>query len=255
MSRLHLATASTPPGSPAASCARALDTLHAIGEACTGSTDFARRGVEHLPRLVGSDLTTLVVCDLDQGPPHRRAVGNDLAARDRGLRPLLLRASARARPRPQPERGDQADRRPRRTRRVPPHPALQRLLPADPDRARHGGADPRRRAVPGELRVQPRRQRVHRPRPGPRRGHAAASREPLPARRRHREDARAARPTRRSTAPPRRSRRASARCSTGWRRARRTATSRRSSARARAPSRSTSSGSTRSSAWRPAPRR
>jgi DNA-binding CsgD family transcriptional regulator len=45
----------------------ALDTLHAIGEACAGATDFARRGVEHLPRLVGSDLTTMVVCDLDRG--------------------------------------------------------------------------------------------------------------------------------------------------------------------------------------------
>ena len=76
----------------------ALDTLHAIGEACAGSNDFARRGVEHLPRLVGSELTTLVVCDLDRGIA-RWFRGDGLAARDRGLRPLLLRASARARAR------------------------------------------------------------------------------------------------------------------------------------------------------------
>jgi DNA-binding CsgD family transcriptional regulator len=57
----------------------ALDTLHAIGEACAGSTDFARRGVEHLPRLVGSDLTTLVVCDLDRG--HRTVVPSGMVSR------------------------------------------------------------------------------------------------------------------------------------------------------------------------------
>jgi DNA-binding CsgD family transcriptional regulator len=57
----------------------ALDTLHAIGEACAGTTDFARRGVEHLPRLVGSDLTTLVVCDLDQG--HRTVVPSGMVSR------------------------------------------------------------------------------------------------------------------------------------------------------------------------------
>jgi DNA-binding CsgD family transcriptional regulator len=45
----------------------ALDVLHAIGESCAGAADFAHRGVELLPRLAASDLTTLVVCDLDQG--------------------------------------------------------------------------------------------------------------------------------------------------------------------------------------------
>jgi DNA-binding CsgD family transcriptional regulator len=57
----------------------ALDTLHAIGEACAGATDFARRGVEHLPRLVGSDLTTMVVCDLDRG--HRTVVPSGMVSR------------------------------------------------------------------------------------------------------------------------------------------------------------------------------
>jgi DNA-binding CsgD family transcriptional regulator len=50
----------------------ALDMLHAIGEACAGSADFAQRGVESLPRLVGSELTTLSLCDLDSG--HRSVV-------------------------------------------------------------------------------------------------------------------------------------------------------------------------------------
>lgn len=50
----------------------ALNVLHAIGEQCAGSADFARRGVELLPRLADNDLTTLVVCDLDQG--HRSVV-------------------------------------------------------------------------------------------------------------------------------------------------------------------------------------
>lgn len=57
---------------------RALDVLHAIGEASTGSTDFARRGVECLPRLVASEITTLSVCDLDSG--HRSVIGNPPAA-------------------------------------------------------------------------------------------------------------------------------------------------------------------------------
>ncbi len=52
----------------------ALDMLHQIGEASGGSADFARRGVEALPRLVGSELTTLSVCDLDGG---RRSVVSD----------------------------------------------------------------------------------------------------------------------------------------------------------------------------------
>jgi DNA-binding CsgD family transcriptional regulator len=56
----------------------ALDVLHAIGEGCTGSTDFAKRGVQWLPRLVGSELTTLSVCDLDQG--HRSVVSDQPGA-------------------------------------------------------------------------------------------------------------------------------------------------------------------------------
>ncbi len=50
----------------------ALDTLHAIGEDCADSSDFARRGVQCLPRLVSSELTTLSVCNLDSG--HRKVV-------------------------------------------------------------------------------------------------------------------------------------------------------------------------------------
>jgi DNA-binding CsgD family transcriptional regulator len=52
----------------------ALDVLHEIGEGCDGSADFAQRGVAALPRLVGSELTTLSVCDLDTG---RRRVVSD----------------------------------------------------------------------------------------------------------------------------------------------------------------------------------
>jgi len=52
----------------------ALDALHAIGEGCVRSEDFARRGVECLPRLVASELTTLSVCNLDDG---RRSVVSD----------------------------------------------------------------------------------------------------------------------------------------------------------------------------------
>ena len=50
----------------------ALDTLRAIGQDCHDSGDFARRGVQCLPRLVSSELTTLSVCNLDSG--HRRVV-------------------------------------------------------------------------------------------------------------------------------------------------------------------------------------
>jgi len=50
----------------------ALDTLHAIGKDCADSSDFARRGVHCLPRLISSELTTLSVCDLDSG--HRSVV-------------------------------------------------------------------------------------------------------------------------------------------------------------------------------------
>lgn len=48
---------------------KVLDTLHALGDACAGSGDLARRGIECLPGLIGSDLTTLVICDVDTG--HR----------------------------------------------------------------------------------------------------------------------------------------------------------------------------------------
>jgi DNA-binding CsgD family transcriptional regulator len=72
-------TDATPPRLSNRELRAALDTLHAIGEACAGSADFATRGVEHLPRLVGSDLTTLVVCDLDQG--HRTVVPSGLISR------------------------------------------------------------------------------------------------------------------------------------------------------------------------------
>jgi len=78
MSQTLLSTPSTPQLS-SGQLRAALDTLHAIGEACAGSTDFARRGVEHLPRLVGSDLTTLVVCDLDRG--HRTVVPSGMVSR------------------------------------------------------------------------------------------------------------------------------------------------------------------------------
>ena len=50
----------------------ALDTLHAIGQDCVDSGEFARRGVQCLPRLISSELTTLSVCNLDSG--HRRVV-------------------------------------------------------------------------------------------------------------------------------------------------------------------------------------
>ena len=53
----------------------ALRALHAIGEGCTRSDDFARRGVECLPQLVASELTTLSVCNLDDG---RRRVVSDV---------------------------------------------------------------------------------------------------------------------------------------------------------------------------------
>lgn len=52
----------------------ALDLLRDIGDACTGLQDFARRGVDLIPRLVASDLTTLSVCDLDSG--HRYVVSD-----------------------------------------------------------------------------------------------------------------------------------------------------------------------------------
>jgi len=53
---------------------RALEALHATGEGCVSSDDFAQRGVECLPRLVASELTTLSVCNLDTG--HRAVVSD-----------------------------------------------------------------------------------------------------------------------------------------------------------------------------------
>lgn len=50
----------------------ALDTLHTIGKDCADGRDFARRGVQCLPRLISSELTTLSVCNLDSG--HRSVV-------------------------------------------------------------------------------------------------------------------------------------------------------------------------------------
>ena len=53
---------------------RALGALHAIGEGCVQSEDFARRGVACLPRLAASELTTLSVCNLESG--HRAVVSD-----------------------------------------------------------------------------------------------------------------------------------------------------------------------------------
>jgi DNA-binding CsgD family transcriptional regulator len=50
----------------------ALDTLHIIGE--EAPANFARRGVASLSRLIGSELTTLSVCDLDSN--HRSVVSD-----------------------------------------------------------------------------------------------------------------------------------------------------------------------------------
>jgi len=64
----------------------ALNALHEIGEGCIRSDDFARRGVECLPRLVASELTTLSVCNLEDG--HRTVVAdvcNALSAREVAL--------------------------------------------------------------------------------------------------------------------------------------------------------------------------
>lgn len=52
----------------------ALDVLHAIGETREGAADFAHRSVRSLPRLVGSELSTLSVCDLDRC--HRSVVSD-----------------------------------------------------------------------------------------------------------------------------------------------------------------------------------
>jgi DNA-binding CsgD family transcriptional regulator len=56
----------------------ALDVLHTLGGACTGSGAFARSGVSLLPRLVPADVTTLSICDLAGG--RRRVVTSDPGA-------------------------------------------------------------------------------------------------------------------------------------------------------------------------------
>lgn len=69
--------------------ALALHCLRAIGEGCPSPTEFAARGVQWLPRLVASEITTLSLCDLVTGrrrvvsdPPHAFD-GDALAAFDR----------------------------------------------------------------------------------------------------------------------------------------------------------------------------
>jgi DNA-binding CsgD family transcriptional regulator len=52
----------------------ALHALTAIGEGNPGVAAFAHRGLDCLPRLVASELTTLSVCDLDTG--HRSVVSD-----------------------------------------------------------------------------------------------------------------------------------------------------------------------------------
>ncbi len=51
-----------------------LGALHAIGDGCVSGDDFARRGVQGLPKLVASELTTLSVCNLESG--HRAVVSD-----------------------------------------------------------------------------------------------------------------------------------------------------------------------------------
>jgi DNA-binding CsgD family transcriptional regulator len=58
---------------------KALDVLGAIGEACTDGAAFARQGVALLPGLIDSDLTTLVVCDLERG--HRSVIPQGTVSR------------------------------------------------------------------------------------------------------------------------------------------------------------------------------
>jgi DNA-binding CsgD family transcriptional regulator len=56
----------------------ALDALRAIGEVSGSADTFARAGLECLPRLVRSELTTLSVCDLQTG--HRRVLSDQPGA-------------------------------------------------------------------------------------------------------------------------------------------------------------------------------
>ena len=52
----------------------ALDALHAIGAECGAPGGFARQGVASLAGVIGSELTTLSVCDLDSN--HRSVVSD-----------------------------------------------------------------------------------------------------------------------------------------------------------------------------------
>jgi DNA-binding CsgD family transcriptional regulator len=51
-----------------------LETLHTIGEASSSCEAFCRCGVQELPRLVSSELTTLSICNLETG--HRSVVSS-----------------------------------------------------------------------------------------------------------------------------------------------------------------------------------
>jgi DNA-binding CsgD family transcriptional regulator len=52
----------------------ALDALRSIAEGCGRPGEYARRGVAALSRLIGAELTTLSVCDLDTS--HRSVVSD-----------------------------------------------------------------------------------------------------------------------------------------------------------------------------------
>ena len=135
----------------------ALDALHVIGEDSRDEAAFARRGLDRLPRLVSSELTTLSVCNLETG--HRSVVSDCPGAiskrqvevfdryffdhplvREHGRNPRAVTRSI----------GD-----------LLPY-ALQRLLSRHPHRSRDGGANPRRRQVAGELRPEPQQARFQR---------------------------------------------------------------------------------------------
>ena len=70
--------------SPRASAAElhlCLDVLRAIAEGCPSPAEFGRRGVEWLPRIAASEITTLSLCDLHTG--RRRVVSDPPHAFDR----------------------------------------------------------------------------------------------------------------------------------------------------------------------------
>lgn len=52
----------------------AVDTLRVIAEACAQTPGFARQGVTGMAQLLGADLTTLSICDLESG--HRTVVSD-----------------------------------------------------------------------------------------------------------------------------------------------------------------------------------